>query len=249
MANKLTYILELYRKLPQASIGNDDFTRKAFSLVKELPENPKIVNLNCGEGRQTLELARLSKGNIIAVDDFPSYLDKLKKTALRLGLDKQIETLTQPILEINFESSSIDIIWAEGTFTKLGFEKGLKQCREFLKQNGYIAVTEIVWLKADPPAEVKNKLESENPGMTNIEENLKIIKREGYELSGHFTLPHSPWRENYINPLQERVNKFKKKYEGNETALEVLQIAQSSIDSFNRSSPYFGYEFFVARKI
>lgn len=36
----------------------------------------------------------------------------------------------------------------------VGFESGLAKVKEFVKPGGYVAVSEAVWLEADPPQEV-----------------------------------------------------------------------------------------------
>ncbi len=37
----------------------------------------------------------------------------------------------------------------------MGFEKGLTAMKKFLKPGGYMAVSELSWLKDNPPAEIK----------------------------------------------------------------------------------------------
>ncbi len=43
------------------------YTKKAFQELPEL-NNPKILDLGCGSGIPTLELARLSHGEILGID-------------------------------------------------------------------------------------------------------------------------------------------------------------------------------------
>ncbi|HJX03327.1 MAG TPA: class I SAM-dependent methyltransferase, partial [Dehalococcoidia bacterium] len=44
------------------------YTRKAFQLLPQL-DHPRILDIGCGSGVPTLELARLSNGEIVAVDN------------------------------------------------------------------------------------------------------------------------------------------------------------------------------------
>ncbi|HUV64140.1 MAG TPA: hypothetical protein VMW24_09590 [Sedimentisphaerales bacterium] len=43
-----------------------EFTRKAFHMLPRL-DKPRILDIGCGSGVATLELARISGGNIVAV--------------------------------------------------------------------------------------------------------------------------------------------------------------------------------------
>ena len=43
------------------------YTRKAFRMLPQL-DKPRILDMGCGSGVPTLELARLSKGEITGID-------------------------------------------------------------------------------------------------------------------------------------------------------------------------------------
>ena len=50
--------------LPRQGPGDNKSTKKAFSYL-ELPSDPCILDVGCGNGMQTLELARLTNGGIL----------------------------------------------------------------------------------------------------------------------------------------------------------------------------------------
>lgn len=77
----MEYFHELFRSLPRAGPGDNNSTQKAFSCLKSLPSEPFILDIGCGYGVQTLELARSSKGTIIALDNYQPFLDGLEKNA------------------------------------------------------------------------------------------------------------------------------------------------------------------------
>ena len=62
----MEYFKELFLGLPRAGLGDNKYTRKAFTYLKNLSSEPFILDIGCGYGVQTLELARISKGKIIA---------------------------------------------------------------------------------------------------------------------------------------------------------------------------------------
>jgi len=246
MADQMTYFFEVYGSLPQAGPGNDPSTDKAYQMIPNLPADPRILDIGCGPGRQTLELARLAKGKIIALDNHQPFLDKINKDAKAAGLSQYIETLNQDMNTMNFAKDSFDLIWAEGALYQMGFAKGLKKCHEFLKKNGFLAVTELVWL-TDNPEPVAKEFAQEYPDIKNIADNLTLFKMNDYEVIGHFTLPVSAWTKDYYEPMQERVNGLRPSYEGNKTALQVLDMAQQEIDGFKLCSDEVGYEFFITQ--
>src|SRR4030042_676297 len=135
-------------------------------MMTGLPEKPKILDIGCGPGRQTMELARLSGGKITALDNHQPFLDKVRKDADALGLSPHIETLNQDMKAMDFETGSFDVIWAEGALTLMGFENGLKTCRPLLKEKGYLGVTELVWLEDHPSPEAREGAQ-ENPATKN----------------------------------------------------------------------------------
>jgi len=72
----------LFSGLPRCGPGSDASTRRAFSLLPPLPPNPKILDVGCGPGMQTLELARLAGGTVTAVDNHAPYLEELRRRAV-----------------------------------------------------------------------------------------------------------------------------------------------------------------------
>jgi ubiquinone/menaquinone biosynthesis C-methylase UbiE len=52
------------------------YTRKAFKMLPKL-EKPRILDIGCGSGVPTIELAKLSEGEIIGIDVNQPFLDKL----------------------------------------------------------------------------------------------------------------------------------------------------------------------------
>jgi len=243
----MEYCYELYTGLPRGGPGDNQSTRKAFSYLKDLPAEPQILDIGCGPGMQTLELARITQGKIIALDNYQPFLDVLKQNAIKEGVDQRIFAKNQSMLEMDFKDNSFDIIWSEGALYQMGFQNGLKKCYQLLKKGGYLAVTEGVLLTLNPPLEAK-KFWEEYPDVRDIQENITRIRKEKYRLLAHFTLPKSSWIENYYSPLEKRIVELKKKYRTNKIALQVFARSEKEIELYKRNSDYIGYEFFVMQK-
>lgn len=244
---RMDYFLELYGSLPRAGPGNNASTRKAFELIECLPSQPRILDIGCGPGMQTIEVLELSGGNVVALDIFPQMIARLKETAATKGLSDRLQVLEADMNEMSFEASSFDLIWSEGAIYFLGFEKGLAKVKEFVKPEGYVVVSEAVWLKTNPP---QGALEfwQEYPEIDSVENKLKVISKLGYQNIAHFTLPASAWTELYYDPMSQRIDELKSPWRGVSEAEEVLEEARKEIALFKKHSDYFSYAFFIMRR-
>jgi len=243
----IEYFYELFTGLPRGGPGDNRSTRKAFSYLNDLPSEPLILDIGCGPGMQTLELARISKGKIIALDNYQPFLDILMQNAIEQGLEHMITIKNQSMLEMDFKNNKFDIIWSEGALYQMGFQNGLKKCYQLLKNKGYLAVTEGVLFKSNPPEEVF-KFWEDYPDVKDIKSNIALIEKEKYHLISHFTLPKLSWIDNFYSPMQERIIKLKEKYHNNKVALKIFINAEKEIELYKKNSDYIGYEFFIMQK-
>jgi len=243
----MEYFYELYTGLPRGGPGDNASTRKAFSYLKNLPSEPLILDIGCGPGMQTLELAKISNGTIIALDNYQPFLDMLMQNAIKEGFEKRIILKNQSMLEMDFRDNSFDVIWSEGALYQMGFQNGLKKCYQLLKKGGYLAVTEGVMLQSNAPVAAK-KFWEEYPDVKDIKGNIVLIQQEQFDLLAHFTLPVSSWTEQYYAPLETRIHELQKKYRGNSIALDVFAQSEKEIETYIKNSDYVGYEFFIMQK-
>lgn len=243
----MEYFYELFGSLPRGGPGDNASTRKAWRMMTGVPPAPEILDVGCGPGMQTLELARLSKGRITALDNHQPFLDVLEREAERVGLAKHIKTLNRSMFEMEFPPGSFDVIWSEGALFIIGVERGLTACRPFLKDGAHLAMTEAVRLKPDFPVSVK-KLWEEYPALTTVEANLEIVRKTGFRAVGHFALPDRSWTDDFYDPMEKRIAELRKKHAGNAEALAVFARCQNEIDIFRKYPDHYGYAFFIMRK-
>jgi SAM-dependent methyltransferase len=239
---------EIHKDLPREGPGDDASTLKAFSLMKNVGAQPAILDIACGPGMQTLALARGTKANITAIDTHQPFLDECTRRAKAEGLQERIHVYNMSMFEMDFPEH-FDVIWSEGAVYIIGFERGLLEWGEWLKPGGYIAVTEISWLKPSPPLELLTFWQAAYPGMSTVEKNLEIIRTAGYHLEEHFSIPTAAWLENYYGPVEARLAMLRRKYAKNADALKVITDEQLEIDLFRKYSDWYGYEFYVMRKV
>ena len=90
---------ELYRNLPPWGSGRTEYTRRAFEMLPKL-ERPRILDIGCGRGEPTIELAKLSGGTVTGLDIDQSALDELDRRAEEEGLSDRISTVNRSASEI-----------------------------------------------------------------------------------------------------------------------------------------------------
>lgn len=239
---------EIHSNLPREGPGDSESTARAYAAIKNLPPQPKILDIGCGPGMQTLDLARLSQGEIIAIDFHQPFLDELIRRAKEAGLEEHIQTRKLSMFEMDFTPEQFDLVWSEGAIYILGFARGFETCRPLLKPGGYMAVTEASWFRPNPPQEALDFWKAAYPEMGTIDENIQMLEQQGYKLVAHFHLPDSSWWENYYNPLAERIAMLRKKYAKHTEAQKLLDEEYAEIELFRIYSSYYGYEFYIAQK-
>jgi len=249
LKGNMDIFFEIHNDLPREGPGDGDSTRRAFSLLRDLPPNPKILDIGCGPGMQTLDLARLSPGMITAVDTHQPFLDELRRRAKGYGVSDRIITARESMFALPYQEHSFNLVWSEGAIYNMGFEKGLLAWRPLLKPGGYVAVTELSWIKNNPPEEVINYWKLEYPGMRSMQDNLASITATGYHESGHFVLPGNSWWDDYYNPIERRLSVLRNKYNGDSEALHTLDAAQKELEMYRKYSNWYGYVFYVMQKV
>ncbi len=218
-------LLEIYQDHLRESFNT--YTRKAFQMLPEL-DKPHILDIGCGSGVPTIELAMLSNGQIIGLDIQQSLLDKLKRKIEELGFLNRVRTVKCSMFEIDFPDEFFDVIWAEGSISIIGFENGLKIWRRFLKPNGFLVV---------------------NDDIKNIINKLAQIPSCGYTIQGYFTLPQDIWWINYYSPLEKKIQELREKYFDDPETLKILEQKQNEIEIFKKNPKSYGSVFFILRKI
>ena len=240
-------LLKIHKDMPRQGSGRDKYTQKAFEMIPKI-KNPKILDIGCGPGMQTIKLAKLSDGKVIGIDIVDQFLDQLNESINKENLQDRVEAVKQSMLDIKYPEEYFDIIWAEGSIFIIGFEKGLNEWKKYIKSNGYLAVHEMAWLKDNPPKEIRDYWKRIYPTITTIENFLKIIKKCGYKIIGHFPLPEDAWWEFYYNPLEKRLKDLRVKYKDNKRVMNMINETQLEIDMFRKYNSWYGSVFYVMQK-
>jgi len=241
-------LLEIHKDMPRQGAGRDKYTQKAFEMIPTI-KKPRILDIGCGPGMQTIKLAKLSNGDVIGIDIVEQYLNQLNESIVKENLQDRVKAVNQSMFEIKYPEESFDIIWAEGSIFIIGFKKGLLEWRQYIKPNGYLAVHEMAWIKENPPQEISEYWERVYPEITTIKDNLGIIEQCGYRSIGCFPLPEDAWWDLYYTPLERRLKDLKIKFKDNPKGMEMVEEAQLEIDMFRKYSSWYGSVFYVMQKI
>lgn len=198
---------------------------------------------------QTLALAKTSSGTILAVDNFDEYLDELRQRVEHASLADRVKVKNTDMMELDFPDATFDLVWCEGAAYIMGIPQALRAWRPFLRDHGYLAFSELVWLTEYPVAEVAEFFANEYPAMTNIDAINEAIRQNGYESVGNFTLPDSAWWDDYYTPLEAKLASLKQKYEEDPEALGVVEKSEIEIAVRRRFGKSYGYQFFVGKRV
>jgi len=223
-----------------------EYTRRAFRALQGL-QRPRILDVGCGTGVPTLELAKLSDGEILALDIDQAALDELSRKAREAGVLGRVRIVNRSMLELDFEEESFDVIWSEGAMFAIGFSEALEQWRKFLKPGGFLVIHEVTWLRGDPPQEVASHWQRNYPALRTAPLYIEEVLRCGYELIAHIPLPEDIWWVDYYGPLEERLRELRNEPSDPELK-KLIAEQQREIEMYKRSRKWYGSAFFVMRR-
>lgn len=242
---------DIFEKLPRVGPGGHRHTIRALNTVKSnmnLAEPWRVLDVGCGTGIHTIQLARAITGTITALDRHPAFLETLKNRVKEEKLAERIECIRGDMAAMDFEPESFDLIWAEGSIFIMGLERGLTSWKHLLKTGGFIALTDVFLFSRDIPEEVKSFWNQVDPNILDISGAEEVIRRCGYRIIGRFSLPPSAWWKAYYTPLEQQLVRSRVKYADNPEATELIDHLQREIDLYRKYSDRYGYVFFIIKK-
>lgn len=235
---------EIHRGLPREGPGEGDSTLRALALCGALPAAPRVLDIACGPGAQSLDLAAaLPDATIVALDAHAPFLAQLEARATAAGLAGRVTTRLGDMAALDFAPASFDLIWCEGAAYIMGVPAALAAWKPLLAPGGRLALTEAVWLRPDPPEEARRNWE-DYPAMGDVAATRTAFARAGYALLDDFVLPPSAWRA-YYGPIEARLELLESS--DDPAALAIRGEARAEIAAWRLYGDWFGYAFFVAR--
>lgn len=246
MSRAQALFFELFEPLPRQGPGNLECLRRALALCGELPPAPRVADLGCGSGTQTIDLARETGGTLLAVDTHAPAVERVRTRAAQAGLSERIEARVANMSDLE-PSGSFDLVWSEGALYNLGLKKALPLCARLLRPGGVVAFTDAVWLTDDPPADVR-ALFADYPTMGGVDDGLTLLRADGWTILGHFVLPDTAWWDDFYTPMERRLQTLRRRYAGDVEALDILDELAAEPKLHRRNAAHYGYAFFVAKR-
>ena len=202
------------------------YTRKVFEMLPKM-ENPIILDIGCGSGTPTIELARLSDGEITGIDIDQAALDRFNLKIEKEGFSNRIKIFNRSIYNTDFLTESFNLIWDEGVLHILNIKKSLVECNRILKPNGFLVVGEVIkW----------------------ISNNLKAFPKCGFNLINKFFLPEECWWKEYYLPMEKKIKELRSKFK-KPKELEKLKPYENEINMVKKNPKEFDGAFYIFQKV
>ena len=239
---------ELFEGLPRQGPGTLATARRSLAACVDLPEEPRILDLGCGAGGQTLHLARLTRGSVLAVDAHAPLVARLRESVREHGLDHRIEARGADMTQLDVEPHSFDLVWSEGALYNLGLERALPLCASLLRSGGHLVFTDAVWRSADPPPAVR-ALFADYPTMGTTGDVLEQLGRSPWQVLDHFDLPDEAWWTDFYGPMEARIAELRLRYAGDSGAQAALDELATEPQLHRDHAATYAYGCFIARRL
>ncbi len=151
-------------------------------------EKPRLLDLGCGSGLTTIELANLSNGDITGIDIDQTLLNQLNEKIKLRNLTYRIVTIRMDILKNDFLNNYFDLIWEEGVVHLIGFKESFKACNRILKFGGFLVLAQSIKL---------------------MNKNQDLITKCGFELIKQLNWAKGCWWTNYYAPLEKKIKEIR----------------------------------------
>ena len=232
---------KIFSGLDHLGPGSEGDTLRALASVPE--DVSAILDIGCGTGASSLVLSQHRQAHVVALDNDANSLKTLETRAERLSLGDSIETCCASMLSPPFSDQAFDLLWSEGSVYIMGFSKALKQWRKLLKPDGYLMVSDAVWVSDEPESDIAEFWSKEYPDMVSASERLQQARELGYEVVDHFLHGQEAWF-NYIEPLEARIKVLESSMGGS----QALNDIRDELKILRRFDGNFSYMMMVLRK-
>lgn len=199
-------------------------TREAFAMLPPM-DRPRILDIGCGSGEATRELARLSGGEVIGIDIDGEALAEFHRRTEGEGTATPVTALNRSIGESGFPGQYFDLLWAEGSLRFVDMGSGLGECRRILKGSGFLVIHETVeW----------------------FESHRASLPCSGFRCVDSYLLPPRSWWTEYYAPLETRIRAFRNEL-GNRPEPPGLSRYEAEVNQVRSAPGRFDTGFYICR--
>ena len=245
----LDLLLEAHIDLGRQGPGSPAAMKQALAFLGPLDRFAQVLDLGCGTGGQTLDLAEQLPGTVTGLDMFPAFVQRLTERAEGRGLADRVKGVVGNMEDLPFPRHSFDLIWSEGAIDNIGFGKGLRYWHDFLRPGGCVAVSCPSWITEEHPAEVDRFWAEAGSRLDPVGTNIGILQQAGYAFVGSFELPRACWTGTYFIPRAEAISRLARKYPHCDTMAEYATVNQREVELFQQYSQHYGYVFYIGQAL
>ena len=202
-----------------------EHTRKAFALLPAL-DRPRILDIGCGQGVPTMELARLGGGEVVGIDIDETALTRFRQRLEQSDVSDRVTVHRCSLFDSGLIAESFDVLWEEGVLHLLEPARSFIECHRLLRPEGFLVMHEkLVWFEA-----VQQRL----PGW-------------GMVLEDRHLLPWHFWWTDYGAPLERRVREFRESHGDAAGSPELTRYA-NEVAMIKADPDQFDCGFFILQK-
>lgn len=165
------------------------YSKQAFEALPKM-EMPRLLDVGCGSGAATIKLAEWLDGEIIGIDIDNGSLDSFREKIKNKALSSRIKAIKTSFIRNDFKDHSFNILWAEGVFHIIGYDKSLKESYRLLTQKGFLVIVDTLEI---------------------LEKNKKKFKNCGFKVYDQINWEENAWWTEYYGPLEAKIKELKNK--------------------------------------
>ncbi len=201
-------------------------TRKAFRMIPSM-RSPSLLDLGCGTGVSSIELALLGGGTVTAVDSDGEAVAWLREKISDHGLEGKIIALEAAVPSPDIPRGPYDIVLAEGLLNIIGFDKGIAEIARYVRKDGYAVIHD----------EVERK-----------EEKLALFKKHGFHLLFSFVLNEKVWWDDYYECLERSIRDYELAGRGGHGDTGIFSGEKHEIGDYRRAPGRFMSILYIIQK-
>ncbi|HXV91692.1 MAG TPA: methyltransferase domain-containing protein, partial [Pseudonocardia sp.] len=109
--------------LPRQAPGSEATVRLLLGIAGPLPARPRVVDIGCGTGPASMQLARERGADVVAVDTHAPFLARLRTGVAEEGL--RVLPVRASMTDLPLADGAADLLWAEGSAYVMGVDAAL----------------------------------------------------------------------------------------------------------------------------
>jgi ubiquinone/menaquinone biosynthesis C-methylase UbiE len=209
-----------------------EHTRRAYAMLPPETSAPRrILDIGCGTGAPSIELARLSGGTVVGIDIDQRALEVMRGRITQAGLGDRVTATCASLDDTNFPDAGFDLIWEEGVLHLLDADSSLTQCRRLLEPGGYLVMHET------------------NRWFDTIRDRLPD---HGFALRRTHPLPKHYWLTAYAEPLEANLRAYLGSHDPeslDHTTTKALATHRQAVASIQADPDAADCAFYISQKV